>query len=79
VVSIADGSMRCRDRLGFLKMKYLLKNELAFPSGKRVTADAARYLSIVRLRPSLRFDYLIVGAAVRACECVERRWPAPRH
>jgi hypothetical protein len=57
----------------------ILQHELPLPSRKRTTAGTARYLSIVRLRPSLSFDHLIERTAVRACEWIECSWPAPRH
>ena len=54
-----------------LSQEEILQHELPFPSCKRTTADLARYLAIICLRPSFNFDDLIVGAAVRACEWIE--------
>jgi hypothetical protein len=59
-----------------LPQEEILQHKLPFPPYKRTTA---RYLSIVRLRPSLSFDHLIERTAVRACEWIECRQPAPRH
>jgi hypothetical protein len=57
----------------------ILQHKLPLPPHKRPIANAARYLSIVRLRPCFDFDHSIIGAAVRASEWIECRWPAPRH
>ena len=54
-----------------LTQEEILQHKLPFPPYKRTTAGTARYLSIVRLRPSLSFDHLIERTAVRACEWIE--------
>ena len=73
IVGFCLGLVR-RDGMTFRKRKYF-QHKLPFPPYKRTTAGTARYLSIVRLRPSL----LIERTAVRACEWIECRWPATRH
>ena len=62
-----------------ISQQEVLQHELSFAPRQWAAAGSARYLSIVRLRPSFDFDHLIVGAAVRANEGIERRWPASRH
>jgi hypothetical protein len=54
-----------------LSQEEILQHELPFPSCKRTTADLARYLAIIRLRPSFNFDHLIERTAHRACEWIE--------
>ena len=54
-----------------LPQEEILQHKLPFPPYKRTAAGTTGYLAIIRLRPSFKFDHLIVGAAVRACEWIE--------
>jgi hypothetical protein len=71
--------LRQSPRRDGLPQEKILQHKLPFPPYKRPIANAARYLSIVRLRPCFDFDHSIIGAAVRASEWIECRWPATKH